>query len=109
MPNYELLYSVTQRTHETGVRMALGAKHGDALRLVRRQGMVLTGFAVGLGILGALALTRLLESYLYRVQPTEPIAFSSTALLLGAVAMLPSYIPARRATIVDPLIALRHE
>ena len=104
-----IAYSVTQRTHEIGVRMALGAKHGDVLRLVLRQGVVLTGFGVGLGIPGALALTRLLESYLYRVQPTDPIAFSSTALLLGAVAMLASYIPARRATKVDPLIALRRE
>ena len=104
-----IAYSVTQRTHEIGVRMALGAKHGDVLWLVLRQGMVLTGFGVGLGIPGALALTRLLESYLYRVQPTDPIAFSSTALLLGAVAMLASYIPARRATKVDPLIALRRE
>jgi putative ABC transport system permease protein len=104
-----ITYSVTQRTHEIGLRMALGAKHTDVLRLVLRQGMVLTGFGVGLGIAGALALTRLLESYLYRVQPTDPIAFSSTALLLGVVAMLASYIPARRATRVDPLIALRHE
>ena len=104
-----IAYSVTHRTHEIGVRMALGAKHTDVLRLVLRQGMVLTGFGVGLGIAGALAFTRLLESYLYRVQPTDPIAFSSTALLLGVVAMLASYIPARRATRVDPLIALRHE
>ena len=104
-----IAYSVTQRTHEIGIRMALGAKHTDVLRLVLSQGMILTGFGVGLGIAGALALTRLLESYLYRVQPTDPIAFSSTALLLGAVAMLASYIPARRATKVDPLIALRHE
>jgi putative ABC transport system permease protein len=104
-----IAYSVTQRTHEIGVRMALGAKHTDVLRLVLRQGMVLTGFGVGLGVAGALALARLLESYLYRVQPTDPIAFSSTALLLGVVAMLASYIPARRAARVDPLIALRHE
>jgi predicted permease len=104
-----IAYSVTQRTHEIGVRMALGAKYTDVLRLVLSQGMILTGFGVGLGIAGALVLTRLLESYLYRVQPTDPIAFSSTALLLGAVAMLASYIPARRATKVDPLIALRHE
>jgi putative ABC transport system permease protein len=104
-----IAYSVTQRTHEIGIRMALGAKHTDVLRLVLRQGMVLTGFGIGLGIAGALALTRLLESYLYRVQPTDPIAFSSTALLLGVVAILASYIPARRATKVDPLIALRHD
>jgi putative ABC transport system permease protein len=100
-----IAYSVTQRTHEIGVRMALGAKRTDVLRLVLRQGIVLTGFGVGLGTAGALALTRLLEGYLYRVQPTDPIAFSSTALLLGVVAMLASYIPARRATRVDPLIA----
>jgi putative ABC transport system permease protein len=104
-----IAYSVAQRTHEIGVRMALGAKHGDVLRLVLRQGIVLTSFGIGLGIAGALALTRLLESYLYRVQPTDPIAFSSTALLLGAVATLAGYIPARRATKVDPLIALRRE
>jgi putative ABC transport system permease protein len=104
-----ITYSVTQRTHEIGVRMALGARHGDVLRLVLGQGMVLAGFGIGLGTAGALALTRLLESYLYRVRPTDPIAFSSTALLLVAVATLASYIPARRALKVDPLIALRNE
>jgi predicted permease len=104
-----IAYSVTQRTHEIGVRIALGAERGDVLRLLLGQGMVLAGLGIGLGIAGALALTRLLESYLFRVQPTDPIALSSTALLLGAVAMLTSYIPARRATKVDPLIALRHE
>ena len=104
-----ITYSVAQRTHEIGVRMALGAKHGDVMRLVLRQGMVLAGFGVGLGTAGALALTRLLESYLYQVRPTDPIAFSSTALLLVAVAMLASYVPARRATRVDPMVVLRHE
>jgi len=104
-----ITYSVTQRTHEIGVRMALGAKHKDILRLVLGQGMVLAGLGVGLGIAGALALTRLLESYLYRVRPTDPIAFISTAFLLVVVAMLASYIPARRAMKVDPLIALRNE
>lgn len=102
-------YSVTQRTHEIGVRIALGAARGDVMRLLLGQGMVLAGLGIGLGIAGALALTRLLESYLYRVQPTDPIALSSTALLLGVVAIVASYIPARRATRVDPLIALRHE
>ena len=102
-------YNAGSRTNEIGVRMALGAKHGDVIRLVLRQGMVLAGFGVGLGTAGALALTRLLESYLYRVRPTDPIAFSSTALLLVAVAMLASYVPAWRATRVDPTVALRHE
>ncbi len=104
-----IAYGVTQRTHEIGVRIALGAERGDVMRLLLWQGLVLAGFGIGMGIAGALALTRFLESYLYRVQPTDPIALGSTALLLGAVAMLASYIPARRATKVDPLIALRHE
>jgi putative ABC transport system permease protein len=104
-----IAYSVTQRTHEIGIRIALGAKRGDVVRLLLGQGMVLAGLGIGMGIAGSLGLTRLLEGYLYRVQPTDPIALSSTALLLGAVAMLASYIPARRATKADPLIALRHE
>jgi putative ABC transport system permease protein len=104
-----IAYGVTQRTHEIGVRIALGAEQGDVMRLVLGQGVVLAGSGIGMGIAGALALTRLLAGYLYRVQPTDPIALGSTALLLGAVAMLASYIPARRAAKVDPLIALRHE
>ena len=104
-----IAYGVTQRTHEIGVRMALGADRGDVLRLLLGQGLVLAALGIGLGIAGALALTQLLESYLYRVQPTDPITLGSTALLLAAVAMLASYIPARRATKLDPLIALRHE
>ena len=104
-----IAYGVTQRTHEIGIRIALGAERGHVMRLVLGQGVILAGLGIGMGIAGALALTRLLENYLYRVQPTDPIALGSTALLLGAVAMLASYIPARRATKVDPLIALRHE
>ncbi len=104
-----IAYGVTQRTHEIGVRIALGAERGDIMRLLLAQGVVLAGFGIGMGIAGALALTQFLESYLYRVKPTDPIALGSTALLLGAVAMLASYIPARRATKVDPLIALRHD
>jgi ABC-type antimicrobial peptide transport system permease subunit len=79
------------------------------MRLLLRQGLVLAGLGIGLGIAGALALTQLLQSYLYRVQATDPIALSSTALLLAAVTLLASYIPARRATKVDPLVALQQE
>jgi predicted permease len=101
-------YNVTQRTHEIGVRVALGAAGGDVTRLVLGQGLHLTGSGIGLGVVGALALTPVLQRYLYRVHPADPIALVSTATLLGLVAMLASYIPARRATKVDPLTALRH-
>jgi putative ABC transport system permease protein len=104
-----IAYNVAQRTHEIGVRMALGAKRRDVLRLVLTEGMVLAGLGIVFGIAGALALTRLLEAYLYRVNPTDPIAFAATALLLAGVAMLACGIPARRATRVDPMMALRYE
>jgi putative ABC transport system permease protein len=104
-----LTFAVSQRTREIGIHMALGAQTRDVLRMVIRQGMSLVLLGVVLGIAGALALTRAMQSLLFGVTPTDAMTFIMVSGLLLIVALLACYLPARRATKIDPLVALRYE
>jgi predicted permease len=104
-----MAYSVSQRTHEFGVRIALGARPDAILRLVIRQALILAALGVAIGLIGAFALTRVMSSLLFGVSATDLLTFVITSLLLGSIALMASYIPARRAAKVDPIAALQHE
>jgi putative ABC transport system permease protein len=104
-----MAYTVTQRTHEIGIRVALGAQRQDVLKLVVGQGMILVLVGIVIGLSASLALTRFMISVLFGVSPTDPVTYIVIPLLFVSVALIACYIPARRATKVDPLVALRSE
>jgi putative ABC transport system permease protein len=102
-------YSVTQRTQEIGLRMALGARRSDELRLVVGDAMLVALTGLGVGLVGAVLLTHFVVTLFYAVRPTDPATFATVSILLAVVALLASYIPARRASKVDTMVALRYE
>jgi ABC-type antimicrobial peptide transport system permease subunit len=104
-----MAYSVTARTREIGIRMAMGAQTSDVLKQVIRQGMILTLIGASIGLAASFALTRMMESLLFGVSATDPVTFTLVSLLLAAVALFACWIPARRATKIDPMAALRAE
>jgi ABC-type antimicrobial peptide transport system permease subunit len=102
-------YSVAHRTHEIGIRMALGAERIDVLRLILKEGLLLAGIGVVAGLASALVLTRLMRNLLFGISPTDPVTFAGVAMLLVAVGVAGCLVPAQRAMRVDPLVALRHQ
>ena len=104
-----IAYSVAERTHEIGIRVALGASRGDVAGMVMGQGMMMTGVGLALGLAGAAFATRSLAALLYGIGPGDPVTLGGAAMTLGVVALAACYIPARRAMRVDPMVALRHE
>jgi ABC-type antimicrobial peptide transport system permease subunit len=104
-----MAFTVGQRSREIGLRLALGAQKRDVLKMVVGRGMALAASGVGLGLACALALTRILSSMLFAVQPSDPVTFTSMAILLSLVALTACWLPARRAAKIDPMEALRYE
>jgi ABC-type antimicrobial peptide transport system permease subunit len=104
-----LAYAVVQRTREIGIRMALGAQRAQVLALVLRHGLILTAIGIAAGLAGAAAGTRLLDGMLFGITRLDPLTFGAVSLVFGLVATVASYLPARRATAVDPMVALRSE
>jgi len=102
-----IAYGVTQRTQEIGIRMALGAQRGDVLKMVVRQALVLVAVGIAIGGAGALLLTRLMAGLLFQVGTSDPLTFAAVSSILAGVALVASYLPGRRATRVDPVVALR--
>ena len=102
-------YGVTQRTHEIGIRIALGERTGNVLRMIIENGLKIALIGIGIGTVASLMMVRLLSGLLFGVRPTDPVTFVAVAFLLLVVVLLACYFPARRATKVDPVVALRHE
>ena len=104
-----MAYTFSQRTNEIGIRMAMGAQRSDILKIAVGEGAVIVVFGLLAGLAGSLMLTRFLQTMLFEVKPTDPVTFAAISGLLAAVALAACFVPARRATRVDPLVALRHE